>query len=52
MLNNYTFKQPKLPLKQKISKTLKQTTLKSILDFSKSLEVIKGRKENIEIVLN
>lgn len=52
MLNNYTVKQPKLPLNQKISNKLKQTTLNSILDFSKSLEVIKGKKENIEIVLN
>jgi len=52
MLNNYTVKQPKLPLNKNIKKPLKNQTLTNILNFSKSFQVLKGKKENFELMLN
>ena len=52
MLNNYTVKQPKLPLNKNIKETLKSKTLTNILNFSKSFQVLKGKKENFELMLN
>jgi len=52
MLKNYTIKQLKHPLKSKKCKDLKNVTLQTILSFSKALEVVKSKNENIELVLN
>jgi hypothetical protein len=52
MLNSYTVKQPKLPLNKKNNQKIKNQTLSNILNFSKSLEVLKGNNEHIELILN
>ena len=48
MPKNYT-------VKEKSTSILKQpetSTINSILNFSKSYEVLKGRKKNVELILN
>jgi hypothetical protein len=56
MLKNYTLNEPKLPLSKNITLSKKQdlrkTTLQNILNFSKALEVVKNKKESIELILN
>ena len=48
MQKNYTVKE-KNPI---CTNKLKRNTIDSILNFSKSLEVLKGNKQNIELTLN
>ena len=48
MQKNYTVKE-KNPIQ---IKQPKQNTIEMILNFSKSLEVLKGHNKNVELILN
>ncbi|MGV6861957.1 MAG: hypothetical protein ACWA41_09300 [Putridiphycobacter sp.] len=52
MQNNYIVKKPNQPENKSILKHLKNDTLQNILNFSKSLEVVKGKTEVFELMLN
>jgi hypothetical protein len=48
MQKHYTVKEKNPPQ----TNQLKKDTINSILNFSKSFEVLKGKKQNVELILN